>query len=393
MFNLIVGFTEGVADSSRMLEYTEEDVRLYVAPGGRVKPSRLFSLPTLVMPETGDLDKQQVAKIGRLTELSSRGVKVQYSFTVLHEISSEFIEADAEALGIDDFEFSRHHWAVKNADLYAVLGEHLGRAPRQADTGDHVAEMVAQLAEEVADTFLTTVGGSSTPTGWSSRPLSLRRLQVKEILKTLSPDQLDSLKLAVEEEFAQPEQPSPVTAGASTGGLTTTEAVEMAPAPVIESAHRPQPTVDPNGSIFVVHGHNHAALHLAVRVLERGTGRDVIVLHEQANSGRTVLEKFEQHATSAAFAVVLLTADDEGAEVGSPSHRKRARQNVIFELGFFFGQLGRERVVVLVDGGVEQPSDISGLVYIPLDGAGAWKMALGRELAAASIPVDYQRMP
>lgn len=152
-------------------------------------------------------------------------------------------------------------------------------------------------------------------------------------------------------------------------------------------------TVDTNGSIFVVHGHARTVLHELVRVLERGTGREVVVLHEQSNSGRTILEKFEEHASAAAYAVVLLTGDDEGRALSALEPRARGRQNVIFELGFFFGKLGRERVTVLVDRHVEKPSDVDGLVYIPIDEAGAWKQALARELQSASIQVNYSRIP
>ena len=66
---------------------------------------------------------------------------------------------------------------------------------------------------------------------------------------------------------------------------------------------------------------------------------------------------------------------------------------MIFELGFFFGKLGRDRVVVLMEPGIEKPSDIDGLVYISIDSAGAWKRELGRELEAAGISVGYSRMP
>ena len=148
-----------------------------------------------------------------------------------------------------------------------------------------------------------------------------------------------------------------------------------------------------DGPIFVVHGHARAAMHEAVRVLERGTGREVIVLHEQANAGRTILEKFENYAAPASFAVVLLTGDDEGGIRTSNDKHLRGRQNVIFELGFFFGKLGRRRIVVLLEENVEKPSDIDGLVYINLDQAGAWKQALARELEAADIPVDRSRIP
>jgi predicted nucleotide-binding protein len=156
--------------------------------------------------------------------------------------------------------------------------------------------------------------------------------------------------------------------------------------------HEQPPTVSVDGPIFVVHGHADVLRHELVRVLERATDRDVIVLHEQANAGRTILEKFEAHAASAAYAVVLLTGDDAGGPKGGAA-APRGRQNVIFELGFFFGKLGRERVAVLLDPEVEQPSDIAGLVYIPADPQGTWKQQLARELSAVGISVAYDRIP
>jgi predicted nucleotide-binding protein len=149
---------------------------------------------------------------------------------------------------------------------------------------------------------------------------------------------------------------------------------------------KPQP-------IAVVHGRDHAKLHECVRVLERGTGREVIVLHEQANGGQVLLEKFEHHAKSAGYAVVLLTGDDEGGLAGEAHREPRARQNVILELGFFFGTLGRVRVAVLVEPGIERPSDIDGLVYIELDPAGAWKQKLLREIGSSGMDIDYSRIP
>jgi predicted nucleotide-binding protein len=146
-------------------------------------------------------------------------------------------------------------------------------------------------------------------------------------------------------------------------------------------------------TIFVIHGRARDYLYEVVRVLERGTGREVVILHEQANAGRTILEKFEDYAGRASFAVVLLTGDDEGGLRASTNMHPRGRQNVIFELGFFFGKLGRDRVVVLNEENVEKPSDISGLAYIDLDQAGAWKQTLARELEVAGISVDRSRIP
>jgi predicted nucleotide-binding protein len=152
--------------------------------------------------------------------------------------------------------------------------------------------------------------------------------------------------------------------------------------------------VAPTGPIFVVHGHNDARKYELMRLLDRTVDLPAIVLHEEANKGGTILEKFERHAQSASFAVVLLTGDDEGRlrDTDRPLV-PRGRQNVILELGVFIGLLGRERVVVLKDHDVEEPSDLSGLMYIPLDDAGAWRTQLLKELGAAGIKVDHSRIP
>ena len=91
--------------------------------------------------------------------------------------------------------------------------------------------------------------------------------------------------------------------------------------------------------------------------------------------------------------MVLLTPDDVGKLKDEKSALKpRARQNVILELGFFLGMLGRERVCPLVKGDVETPSDYDGVVYTKLDDAGAWKMKLFQELKADGFGVDANRM-
>lgn len=149
------------------------------------------------------------------------------------------------------------------------------------------------------------------------------------------------------------------------------------------------------GPIFVVHGRDGHHKHELMRLLDRAIDLPALVLHEQANKGATILEKFEHHAQSASFAVVLLTGDDEGRlrVPGKQPLVPRGRQNVIFELGVFIGLLGREHVVVLKDPEIEEPSDLSGLVYIALDDAGAWRTELLKELAAAGVSVDHSRMP
>ena len=146
-------------------------------------------------------------------------------------------------------------------------------------------------------------------------------------------------------------------------------------------------------SVFIVHGRDEGARSAVARFLEK-LDLQPVILDEQANRGLTIIEKFESHS-DVGFAIVLLTPDDEGGLRGDgKSGRHRARQNVIFELGFFIGRLGRQRVCALTKGStMEIPSDYSGVVYIPLDEGGGWQLALIKELKAADLDVDANRAP
>ena len=108
--------------------------------------------------------------------------------------------------------------------------------------------------------------------------------------------------------------------------------------------------------VFLIHGQDDGAKETVARFIER-FGLEPIILHEQPNRGLTIIDKFEQHAQETGFAIALLTPDDMGARQGKEDDwRPRARQNVIFELGWFLGRLGRGRVCALKKGGVEEPS-------------------------------------
>jgi CAP12/Pycsar effector protein, TIR domain len=151
---------------------------------------------------------------------------------------------------------------------------------------------------------------------------------------------------------------------------------------------REHPASRSSTTVFIVHGHSEGPKQQVARFLETGTNSVPIILHEQAKRGRAIIETLEEYAATAAFAIVLLTADDYGGLAGSHQDQPRARQNVVFELGFFIGALGRSRVAVLYEEGVELPSDMNGILYTILDAQGAWKLSLGRELRAASFAVD-----
>lgn len=138
---------------------------------------------------------------------------------------------------------------------------------------------------------------------------------------------------------------------------------------------------------FVVHGRDDAAKESVARFLTR-LGVEPVILHEQSSSGMTVIEKLE-HYSEVPFAVVLLTPDDEGKLAGSESSPvARARQNVILELGYFVGKLGRKNVCALFKQPVEIPSDWDGVVWIPMDEHEGWKAKLARELRAAGFAID-----
>lgn len=162
---------------------------------------------------------------------------------------------------------------------------------------------------------------------------------------------------------------------------------------VTGSAHRISQVSSESQSktVFVVHGTNEVAKVNVARFLEQIELKPVI-LHEQASEGLTIIEKIERYS-DVGFAVIILTADDEAYPHGKADLKaNRARQNVILEFGFFIGKLGRERTAVLYENKVELPTDIHGLVYIPLDTGNGWKLDLAKNMKAAGIEFDMNRV-
>lgn len=142
--------------------------------------------------------------------------------------------------------------------------------------------------------------------------------------------------------------------------------------------------------IFVVHGHDDGTKETVARYLEKLELKPII-LHEQPNEGRTIMEKFEQHA-DVCCAVVLLGPDDIASAERTPAVQEgRARQNVIFEMGYFVGRLGRKYTFALVQNGVTRPSDIDGVLYIPMGDDMTWKTKLVEEFKAAGIQIDANK--
>ena len=104
----------------------------------------------------------------------------------------------------------------------------------------------------------------------------------------------------------------------------------------------------------------------------------------------TLVEKLVHHGGRAGFCVVILSPDDIGAlAVNEPIYEPRARQNVVFEMGYFIGALGRQYVAVLLAGGVKSPSDIDGVGYLKM--TEDWKLQLAKELKVAGFDIDLNK--
>ncbi len=116
--------------------------------------------------------------------------------------------------------------------------------------------------------------------------------------------------------------------------------------------------------VFIVHGHNEA-VKLQLRNLLSALGLQPIILSEQTHRGRTIIEELEYYAATCSFAFVLMTPDDIAGDDGKMKTGQRARQNVILELGWFMGRLGRENVILMSQGEIELPSDVHGILYLP----------------------------
>ena len=145
--------------------------------------------------------------------------------------------------------------------------------------------------------------------------------------------------------------------------------------------------------VFIVHGRDDGAKD-AVALFIRDLDFKEIILDKKPNSGLTIIEKFEQHARNAAFAIALLTPDDVGAlrEEADSELKSRARQNVILELGYFLGRLGRSKVCLLIKGKLENPSDLDGLLYVEMGNPEVWRMKVAKEMKQAGLPVDMNKL-
>jgi CAP12/Pycsar effector protein, TIR domain len=167
--------------------------------------------------------------------------------------------------------------------------------------------------------------------------------------------------------------------------LNASQALKKPPAPIVPPSAPSGQHVFNTSQVFIVHGHDDLA-KLEMADFIEGLGLEPIILHMQASSGRTIIEKIE-HYSNVGFGIVLYTPCDVGFRVGALNGDYRARQNVVFEHGYLIGKLGRSRVAAVVKDTVETPNDISGVVYVALDPQGSWKEELIKEMHSVGYRV------
>lgn len=161
----------------------------------------------------------------------------------------------------------------------------------------------------------------------------------------------------------------------------------------VQAKEMPQSDVAPADSkqVFIVHGHD-VNTRTEVENFVRSIGYEPIILCKRADMGNTIIEKIERESKDICYAIVIYTACDLGKDKDAANLTPRARQNVVFEHGFMCAKLGRSRVVALLEKGVEQPGDLSGVIYKPLDDGGMWKYAIAKEMIAVGLSVNMNKI-
>lgn len=372
----------------RFLEYTSKELTAQFERLSREARATLMSWPCLCMAE-GRGDEPVI--LGHITAIDTSGagtIATVRTIPVIPALTNDTVWRLREALDIEQFEFSRHHWAIKERDLTGVLTA-TGITVPQKDL-----EGFARLALP-APTRGTLLEAKNQIGNWGHTEITdlLLEAGIEDLTAPSTISRRDRANAILSYAFAHP---SSTTAEGSLlsaflvrkAGLDdVTQPAAPPPLPSEQAAVRASLPAAQRASnrVFLVHGHNDAARTEVITFLAL-CGLQGIVLNEQPNMGRHLLTKFIQEAALTTFAVVLLTDDDVGGVAGEkPS--PRARQNVILELGYFIAFLGQDRVCALKTPGVETPSDFDGIGYIAMEANDQWKDELHRELVAAKLPV------
>lgn len=388
-------------ERSRIFEYTQEEIRSQLVGLSLDARESIISWPTIFMGEgTGD----EILRLARIDKIRVRGniVSLYISDVADEEITAQnnSIWSIRDRLGILDFEFSRNHFAVKDVD-FDFLADQLDSAfeganvrasyqPKLLPMPERRAILEAknniqQFTHSEIDDFLLMSGSLINEAG---REVGSKAERANVVVRYIFEN--PGAVTAENRLFARGFVDWVMSRVESEPPIIHAEPAAPLPTPVPRTATAP--SVDEHASgmnsdsfrVFVVHGHAEDAKIAIAEFLERG-GLEPVILHEQPNKGRHILQKFTDEASDCDVAVVLLTADDIGG-TDALTLNGRARQNVIFEMGYFYAKLGAEKTIAVYDVGVELPSDYAGVLYIERNDNDRWKEELARELRAAGLP-------
>ena len=128
MFNLLVsgsGWAEGrdTLTAGRAFEYTEKHLAERYKPADEFDFAALTSLPTLFVAESSG-NGDQIARVGTITRarVSGRDIALEYTYDPgIPPISNKLLEGFCAELDINNFQFHRTHWSIKDVDLFRVL--------------------------------------------------------------------------------------------------------------------------------------------------------------------------------------------------------------------------------------------------------------------------------
>lgn len=423
-------------DRSRFLEYTEKALAARFRSLDDTALAELMSYPALFSYEKPE---DRPARIGWITDVErqQRLLKIQFHFDERFDpLEPGTMLKLLGSLDIQKFEVHRYHWAVKEVDLIEVLTNAglLLSARKMRSTDFQFSRQTVLKASMIhksmshadLDTFILELGVNEINAGRDRGSRQVRAVGLAEYAVD-NADQLTAgghpLGYVVVESAARIDAQYPEGVLFDVDNATRQQfwsslerdgymlrdghletlakastAVASRAAANIERVTAPMPAIPKatgrasaeNPKVFIVHGRDEGTKTDVARFIER-LGLDAVILHEHANRGRTLTNKFMEVASEAAFAVVLITPDDVGG-LSQDALRARARQNVIFELGFFIGLLGSHKVCALVKGDVERPSDFEAVVYISYGDGTAWRADLARELREAGIAFDPHKV-
>ncbi len=381
--NLCEGYLE--IDKGRFLEYTDNYIKTQLDSLSNEAIASIKSWPSLVMNEGRGEEDAYVVEIQNIEVKDSKLILSLSEIPTEPGIKNNVLWRIREQLDIGQFEFTRSHWAVKERNLLQVLEDKgysfftnklfrgLPLPLPERSVLFRARDLMSLWGHTEIDDFLLEAGIPSLKIGRENKsPRDRANDILKFVLDNHGAKTVDNSMFAT---FFVERTKASILEGEVTD---TSEVARNYQGPHNNNERSPN-------RVFVVHGRNDEARDEVVNFL-KSIGLQPIILHEQPNMGRHLLTKFIDEAELVTFAVIVMTADDVGG-LSEKELAPRARQNVIFELGYFIAHLGQSRVCALVTPGLETPSDFDGIVYIPMAEDSRWKCELKRELKAAGMPL------